>query len=141
MNPSSFAAMIALGLGAGVVGGMFGIGGGLIIVPFLALVVGLTQKEAIGTSLLALTLPTGLLAALEYYRRGECRVGAALWISVGLFLGNLLGAVLTGLVPPLTMKRLYGAFLLVMGVYLITSRTSKPAPTRPSPPAVQAPAE
>jgi uncharacterized membrane protein YfcA len=138
VNGSTFGVMILLGLGAGIFGGMFGIGGGLIIVPFLALVVGLAQKEAIGTSLLALTLPTGLLAALEYYRRGECRVGAALWIGLGLVLGNLIGAVLTGMIPAATMKRLYGVFLLVIGTYYVVSRPSKADLAKPAPPPAQA---
>jgi hypothetical protein len=133
--------MIALGLGAGIVGGMFGIGGGLIIVPFLALVVGLGQKEAIGTSLLALTLPAGILGAREYWLRGECRIGAALWIALGLFAGNWIGSKLTGLIPPLTMKRVYGIFLLVIGTYYVVSKPSKADPAKPAPPSAQAAAD
>ena len=66
--------MIGVGLGAGVVGGMFGIGGGLIIVPALMLGFGLDQKTATGTSLMAQLLPVAVLAVIEYWRRGEIRV-------------------------------------------------------------------
>lgn len=124
--------MICLGLFAGTLGGMFGIGGGLIIVPFLALAIGLSQKESIGTSVLALTLPAGIWGAQEYWRRGECRIDYALWIALGLFAGNRLGALATGRLSPATMKQVYGIFLLVIGCYYVFfSKPGKPA-TKPA---------
>ena len=72
--------MVGLGVGAGVVGGMFGIGGGLIIVPALVLGFGVDQKTATGMSLLAQLLPVAVLAVIEYWRRGEIRVSGG-WRS------------------------------------------------------------
>ncbi len=118
--------MIGVGLGAGVVGGMFGIGGGLIIVPALMLAFGLDQKTATGTSLLAQLLPVALLAVLEYNRQGQVRVSWGLAIAVGLVFGTLLGAKLTGLMKPSDMKRLYGVFLVSVGVYFLFGGTVKP---------------
>jgi uncharacterized membrane protein YfcA len=118
--------MIGVGLGAGVVGGMFGIGGGLIIVPALMLAFGLDQKTATGTSLLAQLLPVAVLAVVEYSRRGEIRVGWGLAIATGLVFGTLLGAKLTGLMKPADMKRLYGVFLVAVGIYFLFGGTVKP---------------
>ena len=118
--------MIGVGLGAGVVGGMFGIGGGLIIVPALMLGFGIDQKTATGTSLLAQLLPVAVLAVIEYSRRGEIRVSWGLSIAVGLVFGTLLGAKLTGLMKPSDMKRLYGIFLVAVGVYFLFGGTVKP---------------
>jgi hypothetical protein len=126
MGASAVLMMIGVGLGAGVVGGMFGIGGGLIIVPALMLGFGLDQKTATGTSLLAQLLPVAVLAVIEYSRRGEIRVSWGLAIAVGLVFGTLLGAKLTGLMKPSDMKRLYGIFLVAVGVYFLFGGTVKP---------------
>ena len=118
--------MIGVGLGAGVVGGMFGIGGGLIIVPALMLGFGIDQKTATGTSLLAQLLPVAVFAVIEYRSRGEIRVDWGLSIAVGLVFGTLLGAKLTGLLKPSDMKRLYGIFLVAVGIYFLFGGTVKP---------------
>jgi uncharacterized membrane protein YfcA len=113
--------LVALGLGAGVLAGMFGVGGGLVIVPGLVLLLKLDPKMAAGTSLGALVLPTGLLGAYEYYRSGYIDLKAAVVVAVGLFLGAYVGArIMIGLDPALT-RRLYGIFLLLMGARLLIS--------------------
>jgi uncharacterized membrane protein YfcA len=111
--------MIGVGLGAGVVGGMFGIGGGLIIVPALMLGFGLGQKTATGTSLLAQLLPVAILAVIEYGRRGEVEWRWGLAIALGLLFGTLIGAKLTGYMKPQDMKRIYGVFLVGVGIYFL----------------------
>lgn len=107
--------LLAIGLVAGVFSGLFGIGGGLIIVPALMMIVGMESKEAIGTSLGALIPPVGLLGALEYYRTGNLNVRYALLIAIGLFFAAYFGAKLTIAMPKETLRRAYGIFLLVMG--------------------------
>ena len=74
MSRAEIASMLVLGGTAGILSGMFGIGGGLIIVPTLIVLFELDPKTAVGTSLFALLLPTGLLGVLEYWRRGELRL-------------------------------------------------------------------
>lgn len=113
--------MIGLGVGAGVVGGMFGIGGGLIIVPALVLAFKLDQPTAIGTSLLAQLLPVGLLAVRDYHQRGQVDFPRGCLIAAGLVVGTLAGARLAGTLSPLTMKRVYGAFLIVVGTYFLVA--------------------
>jgi uncharacterized membrane protein YfcA len=126
--------MIALGLTAGVLSGLFGIGGGLVIVPALVLLFGFEIKVAIGTSLFVILLPTGLLGVLEYARNGEMKIAAGLWIAFGVFCGAYFGAIMAGLLSASTMRRIYAVFLLVVAAYLLiapdqlTKRAAAPAP-------------
>ncbi len=110
---------LILGLLAGVLGGLFGIGGGLVIVPALVLIWGLDLKTATGTSLFALVWPVGILGVLEYYRRGQLKIAHGSWIAVGLVAGILVGAKLTAPLSRLTMQRLYGTFLVLVGLYYL----------------------
>ncbi len=106
--------LLAIGLVAGVLSGMFGIGGGLVIVPALLFVVKLKEFEAVGTSLAALIPPVGLLGAIEYWRNGHVNLKYAALIALGLFLGAYFGARITLGLSPELVRRIYGIFLLVV---------------------------
>jgi uncharacterized membrane protein YfcA len=134
--------MICLGLAAGVMGGMFGIGGGLIMVPALILIFGFELKTAFGTSLLAQLLPVALLGVAEYWRRGQVEIASGLWLALGLFAGAWFGGMLTGLVPREPMKQGYGVFLVAVGVYFLLAPSTPTRKPTASAPATQAtPAE
>jgi uncharacterized membrane protein YfcA len=126
--------MFALGLAAGVLSGLFGIGGGLVIVPALVLIFGFEIKVAIGTSLFVILLPTGILGVLEYGRTGDMRIAAGLWIAFGVFCGAYFGAIMAGALPASAMRRLYAVFMLVVAAYFliaperISKRAAAPAP-------------
>lgn len=105
---------IAIGFAAGILAGLFGVGGGLIIVPALVLLARFTPITAIGTSLTALLLPVGALGVWEYYRKGHVNVPAALLIAVGIVFGALLGAKLAHQMSPLQLKRAFAVFLVVV---------------------------
>ncbi len=109
--------MLLIGLVAGVAGGMFGIGGGAIMVPTMVLLIGMDQKFATGTSVAAQILPIGILAAIVYYRNGNVNIKYAVFIAVGLIVGNLFGALFANqpFISSEMMKKLYGIFLLVIG--------------------------
>ena len=111
--------LLAIGLIAGVFAGMFGIGGGLIIVPALLFLLGLKELEAIGTSLAALIPPVGLLGAAEYYRNGYMNLRFAGLLAVGIFLGAYFGARIMIPLPPEVIRRLYGVFLLVIAARML----------------------
>lgn len=114
--------MLLIGLVAGVAGGMFGIGGGAIMVPAMVLLVGLEQKFATGTSIAAQILPIGILGAIVYYRNGNLNIKYAVIIAVGLVIGNLFGALFANqpFISSELMKKLYGVFLLLLGLrYLV----------------------
>lgn len=108
--------LVVIGLGAGVLAGMFGIGGGVVIVPALAYFARMPLQTAIGTSLGALLLPVGALGAWSYYRNGHLDSRAALWVACGLFLGVYLGARTAQSMGDLTLRRLFALFLAAVAV-------------------------
>ncbi|MBM3305786.1 MAG: sulfite exporter TauE/SafE family protein [Candidatus Aminicenantes bacterium] len=116
--------LYAIGLAAGVMAGLFGIGGGNIIVPLLILVLGYPAKRAIATSLGALLAPVGLPGVLYYYQAGTLDLGAAAWVAAGLFLGTVFGARITIRLPAPTVKLLYGLFLLLVAARLALAAVS-----------------
>jgi uncharacterized membrane protein YfcA len=116
--------MLLIGLVAGVAGGMFGIGGGAIMVPAMVLFVGLDQKFATGTSIAAQILPIGILGAAVYYRNGNINIKYAVIIALGLVVGNLFGALFANqpFISSELMKKLYGVFLLLLGLRYLVGR-------------------
>jgi uncharacterized membrane protein YfcA len=111
--------LLGIGLVAGVFAGMFGIGGGLIIVPALLLIVKLKEAEAIGTSLAALIPPVGLLGAIEYYNNGYVNIRYAALVAAGLFVGAYFGAKITTSLPPEVIRRIYAGFLFVIAARMM----------------------
>lgn len=111
--------LLAIGLAAGVLSGMFGIGGGLIIVPALLLILKMEQFQALGTSLAALIPPVGLLGAAEYYRNGHINMKYAGLIALGLFVGAYFGARITLGMSPEVVRKLYAVFLLVVAARIL----------------------
>lgn len=105
---------IVIGLFAGVLSGLFGIGGGVLIVPALILFAKLPPIAATGTSLAALLLPVGALGAWEYHRNGNLNITAALWVALGLFFGAWVGAKLAQEVSPLQLRRGFAVFLVLI---------------------------
>lgn len=111
--------LVLLGATAGVLSGLLGIGGGIILVPALVLLVGLTQQEAQGTTLIFLTAPFGLLAALTYYQSGYVDFTIAAFIGIGFFFGAFLGAKVATNVPNIVLKKVFGVALLLVAVYFL----------------------
>lgn len=109
---------LAIGLVAGVLSGLFGIGGGLVIVPALVLA-GLTQKEASGTSLAALLAPVAILGVIQYARRHEIRVVYAVTIAAGLSVGVFFGAQFAGKISNVTLQRAFGLLLAAFSIRFI----------------------
>ncbi len=109
---------VVIGLLAGVLAGMFGIGGGIIIVPALTLLAGMTFTNATGTSLAALLLPVGILGVLQYYKNNQVNVNGAALIALGLIGGIWLGSILATKLPAKDLQRLFALFLVVVAVRL-----------------------
>lgn len=111
-----------LGAVAGIISGMFGIGGAVVIVPALVLLFKLSQHQAQGTSLATLLLPIGLLAAWRYYSAGNVNVKAAAVMAGCFFLGGLFGAVLAEKVSALWLQRSFGALLMLIALRMMLAR-------------------
>jgi uncharacterized membrane protein YfcA len=112
---------LAIGLAAGVLSGLFGIGGGILIVPALLLLAKMEPIKATGTSLGALLLPVGALGAYEYYKNGNVDVKASLLLAAGLFLGAFVGAKLAHTLSPVMLKRAFSVFLVLAAARLYWS--------------------
>lgn len=111
--------LLLVGLGAGVAAGLFGVGGGIVIVPALVYWLGFSQHRATGTSLAVLLPPVGLGAVVEYYRHGEVDMRAALWVAGGLFVGGWAGSFLANKMPGPWLRLLFGLFTVGLGFYLV----------------------
>lgn len=107
---------LAIGLAAGVLSGLFGIGGGVLIVPALLLLARMQPVVATGTSLAALLLPVGALGAWQYYKQGNVNVVASLCIALGLLVGAYFGARYAQGLSPLALRRAFAVFLGLIAV-------------------------
>ena len=110
---------VVIGLFGGVSSGLFGIGGGVVIVPALIYWTGFTQHRATGTSIAVLLPPIGLAATIEYYRNGNVDLKAALIIAVTMFVGAWGGAFLANQMKGPHLRLIFGIFVTTLGIYLI----------------------
>ncbi|MBL0169377.1 MAG: sulfite exporter TauE/SafE family protein [Gemmatimonadaceae bacterium] len=114
--------LLAIGLGAGILSGVFGIGGGIVIVPALIYLAKFQPQQAVGTSLAALVMPIGAaIGAVTYYRAGQLDVKAALLIVAGMAVGALLGAQVATHVDATLLKKGFAVLMVVMAVKMWVS--------------------
>ncbi|MBT5402675.1 MAG: sulfite exporter TauE/SafE family protein [Crocinitomicaceae bacterium] len=121
MEISTLVILVAIGLAAGAVSGFVGIGGGIIIVPALVYVLGLTQFEAQGTSLLLMLPPIGILAAMNYYQAGSMNWRYALVIAIAFIAGGYFGSKLSLKLDELLVKLIFGIIMLLVALRMIVS--------------------
>lgn len=120
-NMTQIALLVMAGVLAGICSGLFGIGGGIVLVPFLVYVLGYSQVTASGTSLVALLLPVGLLGVLAYYQSGKIgpeNIKAGLIIALGLFAGAYVGARIAIGLPELVLRRAFAVLIVFAAVKL-----------------------
>ena len=115
---------ILLGVFAGALSGLIGIGGGVIIVPSLIFLFGFSQQEAQGTTLGLLVPPIGILAAWTYYQQGYVNLKVAALICFGFVLGGLLGAKLAINLPSNILEKIFGIVLLLIALKMIFPHSS-----------------
>lgn len=113
---------LLLGVFAGVLSGMIGIGGGAIIVPALVLLFGLSQHQAQGTTLALLVPPIGILAAWAYYKQGYVDFKIAALICLGFFFGSLFGAKIATGLSNVVLERIFGIALPLIALKMIFIR-------------------
>jgi len=104
--------LIIIGLCAGMLSGMVGVGGGIIVVPALVYFLGFSQHEAQGTSLGLLLLPVGILAVLNYYNRGYIDIKVVAIMCLAFVIGGWLGSKLSLALPEQIVKKVFGVILI-----------------------------
>ena len=92
MSAQTVALIILVGLAAGILSGLVGVGGGIIIVPALIFILGFNQHQAMGTSLGILLLPAGILAVLNYYKKGFIDIKVVIILFIGFVIGGYFGS-------------------------------------------------
>ena len=122
--------LLLIGLAAGFLSGLIGIGGGVLIVPALVLFAGFSQKLAQGTSLGILLLPVGILAVIQYYKQGYLNVNYVAVISIAFILGGFLGSKLAISLSDEKMKKIFAVILMVIAVKMLFFDKAKPASTK-----------
>lgn len=109
-------AYLIVGLAAGIAGGLFGLGGGTILIPVLVYFFKMTQHQAQGTSLAAMIPPIGLLAAVKYYQSGHINIKIAAFVALGFFAGGFIGAALAQPIGDPLLKKIFGVFIVLVGL-------------------------
>lgn len=116
MSTTTILGLLLLGLVAGLLGSLVGIGGGTIIVPVLILLFGMSQKMAQGTSLAMLLPPIGLLAVINYYKAGYVDFKIAGILCIAFIAGSYFGSILAINLHESVLKKIFGVFLMAMAV-------------------------
>lgn len=121
INMQTLVILIIIGLVAGFLGGMVGIGGGLIIVPALVLILGMNQHNAQGISLTMLLFPVGILGVINYYQKGYVDFKYAGLIAVGFFIGSYLGSKYALSLPQETVKKVFAILMIILAIRILLS--------------------
>lgn len=119
MNVSAILVLVLIGIAAGMLAGLVGVGGGVIIIPALIYFLGFTQKEAQGTSLGILLLPVGILAVMNYYKQGFIDIKVVIIISLAFIVGGFFGSKLALSVSQDTLRKLFGTLLLILAIKML----------------------
>jgi hypothetical protein len=114
--------ILLVGVVVGAFSGVVGIGGGILFVPALVWLLGMDQHRAQGTSLGALLAPVGLLAFLEYYRKGNADLHVAALLGLGFLAGSYFGAVGAQVIPDLWLRRIFAATMIAVGIRMFFPR-------------------
>lgn len=116
---------LTLGLVAGIVSGMTGIGGGIIILPALIFLLGFSQQQAQGTTLALLVPPIDLLAAWTYYKQGYVDIKVAALMCLGFFLGGWIGAKIGTNLPNGVLSKVFALLLILSAAKVLLTTPSE----------------
>lgn len=124
MSLSTFFWLVLIGLLSGTFGGMFGVGGAVIMIPALVYFLGVDQHVAQGTSLAVMLPPIGLFAAYNYYKAGQVNIWYAVIIAATFMIGGYFGSKIALNLPENLMKKIFAVFLILFAVRLLFSKQS-----------------
>lgn len=122
MNLTTIVILVMIGLMAGVFGGMFGVGGAIIMIPALVYFLGVDQHTAQGTSVAIMLPPIGLFAAYNYYKAGEVNIWYAVIIALAFMVGGYFGSMLALKLPENLMRKIFGILLILVALRMIFSK-------------------
>lgn len=114
--------LVVIGLLAGFLSGILGVGGGVVMVPLMVLLLGFSQHQAQGTSLAVLAVPVTLAAAYNYYQDGSLNWKYALVMALMFVIGGYLGSKLAISLDDKLLKRIFGIVLVVLGIRMVFSK-------------------
>lgn len=116
MDSQNVLLIALIGITAGLLGGLFGLGGAIIIIPSLVMILGYSQQMAQGTALIMMVLPVGALAAFQYYQKGFVDVKAAMILAVFFFIGGYFGAKLATAISQDILKKAFAIMLVFIAI-------------------------
>ncbi|MEZ5047042.1 MAG: sulfite exporter TauE/SafE family protein [Chitinophagaceae bacterium] len=119
MTLTSIIGIILIGLFAGILSSMVGIGGGIVIVPGLVLFIGLSQHTAQGTTLAMLSFPVSFVAAYTYHQKGMVEWKYALLLCVGFIIGGFFGSRVAVTIQPLMIKRFFAILMIIIAFKML----------------------
>lgn len=119
MDTNTFLILAAIGLAAGTLGGMIGLGGGIIIIPAMVYLLGVDQRMAQGTSIAIMLPPIGLFAAFNYYKAGYINIKYAIVIALTFFVGGYIGSKLSLALPEATVKKVFAVILVITAAKMV----------------------
>lgn len=119
MDTQTLLILIAVGLAAGFLSGMVGIGGGIIMVPALIYFLGFNQFTAQGTSLALLLFPVGILGVIQYYKMGYVNFNLVILLAIGFVAGSFIGSSISLSLNQETVKKIFALVLLVIAVKML----------------------
>ena len=111
--------LLLIGLAAGILGGLIGVGGGIIIVPSLIYFLGFSQKEASGTSLGILLLPVGILGVLQFYKAGYIDMRTVWLVSFGFLVGSYFGSKIALRFSQETVRKIFAVVMILIALKMI----------------------
>lgn len=119
MTTQTIVLLVIVGLLAGMLSGLVGLGGGVIIVPALVYLLGFSQHQAQGTSLGILLLPAGIFAVMSYYKKGFIDVKVVLLLFVGFLVGGYLGSKLSLSLSEVVLKKVFAVALILIAAKVL----------------------
>jgi len=119
MDINTIIILLIIGVAAGMLGGLVGIGGGIIIVPALIYFLGKSQLQAQGISLALIMFPVGILGVMQYYKQGHVDFSIVLILAIGFIVGSFLGSKIAMDLPQDTIRKMFAFLLIIVAVKML----------------------
>ena len=119
MDIQTILIIILVGVAAGMLSGLVGVGGGIIIVPALVYFIGFSQKTAQGTSLALIMLPVGIFGVIQYYKQGHVDYRIVGILAIGFLVGSFFGSKLALTISQETLKKVFAVLMIIIAIKML----------------------